>query len=890
MSDIRLTDSIENLYGVGKYYQDKLKNLNIFVIKDLLWHFPFRYQDFTNIKPINELELDVPSTIIGHVEKIRSYRTYRRRMLLTEAKIVDETASADLVWFNQPFISNQIKNGSLITVSGKPKAKGKHFVFQSPAFEIISQNKDDEEVDIANLKHTGRLIPVYPETSGVSSKMLRTYIKRLLDSFQKQFIDYLPEETKKRNKLFNLEDALNKIHFPKNNDEAIDAKNRFVFEEMLLTQLHLLRIKDKMSKNKAPKIKSDINLIKEFLSTLPFILTNSQKKAIWDVMKDIETGSPMNRLLEGDVGSGKTIVAVSVALLCIKQGYQVAFMAPTEVLAKQHYQSIIKYLEPFKIKIALMTGDGVQIKDGFIEGKVTKEYLLKSIGDGTEWLVVGTHALIQKNIDFKNLGLVIIDEQHRFGIKQRKELLQKSNNLYDPNNPNSSPTPTIGWGGGQAELSEEKTNNNNKNKILEKDLSYKINGILFKIHDEIGRFCRERQYGDLLAKKLKENNINFQREVPIEIANIKSNFADFIIENKIIVELKTKPYIEKNDYSQILRYLKVKNIELGLLVNFTQKYLKPKRILNSEYSGHSDCSDCLDSVLLPHFLSMTATPIPRTLALSIYGDLDLSILDEMPKNRKTIITKIVPKIKEKPMFEFIRKEINNGRQVFVICPRIEESVQANEDGTKKVKNLFSFDQLLNYEVKAVKKEVEKMKKIFPEFKIEMLHGKMKSKDKELIMKKFYNNDINILVSTSVIEVGVDVPNASVMLIMGTESFGLAQLHQFRGRVGRGVYQSYCFLYTESNSRTTKERLEAMVDCHDGFKLAEIDLKLRGPGEMFGKNQSGFPDLAMTAIKDSKLLKNIQNEAKLLFATDPDFKKHPLFLQKYKEFVGKLHME
>ena len=293
--------------------------------------------------------------------------------------------------------------------------------------------------------------------------------------------------------------------------------------------------------------------------------------------------------------------------------------------------------------------------------------------------------------------------------------------------------------------------------------------------------------------------------------------------------------------------------------------------------------------LIPHFLSMTATPIPRTLALSIYGDLDLSILDEMPKNRKSIITKIVSKTKEKPIFEFIRKEIHNGRQAFVICPRIEEVID-EEIETKKSKNLFSFDQLLNYEVKAVKKEVEKMKKIFPEFNIEMLHGKMKSKDKELIMKKFNNNEINMLVSTSVIEVGIDVPNATIMLIMGTESFGLAQLHQFRGRVGRGNYQSYCFLYTESNSRTTRERLNAMVDCNDGFKLAEIDLKLRGPGEMFGRNQSGFPDLAMTALKDSKMLKNIQNEAKLLFATDPNFSKYPLFLQRYKEFVEKIHME
>ncbi len=713
---MKLTDDIKDLFGVGINYAEKLKNLNVFCIKDLLWHFPFRYQDFASIKLIDELVPEFPTTIIGRIEKIKSYRTYRKKMLLTEAKIVDSSGSADLVWFNQPFISNQIKEGTLLTISGKPKVKGKHFVFQSPSFEIISKEQE-EDLDVSNLKHTGRLIPIYPETSGITSKMIRTYIKRIFDGFNNSFSDYLPDETKKRNKLFDLDTALNKIHFPETAEEAIRARNRFVFEEMLLTQLHLMRIKDRMAKNKAPKIKANVDLIKEFLATLPFILTASQKKAIWEVMQDLETGSPMNRLLEGDVGSGKTIIAVAISLLCIRQGFQVAFMAPTEVLAKQHYNNIIKYLEPFKIKIALMTGEGVKIKDGFIEGKVSKEYLLKSIKEGTEWLVIGTHSLIQKSIDFKNLGLVIIDEQHRFGIKQRKELISK----------------------------------------------------------------------------------------------------------------------------------------------------------------HED--------LIPHFLSMTATPIPRTLALSIYGDLDLSILDEMPKNRKTIITKIVPKLREKAMFEFIRKEIKNGRQAFVICPRIEESTEE-----EKSKNIFSFDQLLNYEVKAVKKEVEEMKKIFPEFKIEILHGKMKSKDKELIMNKFNKNEINMLVSTSVIEVGIDVPNATIMLIMGTESFGLAQLHQFRGRVGRGMYQSYCFLCTESNSKTTKERLGAMVDCHDGFKLAEIDLKLRGPGEMFGRNQSGFPDLAMSALKDAKMLKNIQNEAKLLFATDPEFEKYPLFLERYKEFVEKIHME
>jgi ATP-dependent DNA helicase RecG len=279
MSDIKLTDDISNLYGVGKYYNDKLKTLGILTIKDLLWHFPFRYQDFTNIKSISDLNENEVTTIIGKVSNLKSYRTYHRHMLLTEGKIIDESGKADIVWFNQPFIAKQLKEGTVITVSGKPKTKGKHFIFQSPAFEIMSGD-EDEEIDISNLKHTGRLIPVYPETSGVSSKMLRTYIKRLLDSFHNEFVDALPAETIKRNKLMILKDALNKIHFPDTIEESELARKRFIFEEMLLTQLHLMHIKNKMAKNKAPKIKADVDIVKEFLNTLPFILTNSQKKAI----------------------------------------------------------------------------------------------------------------------------------------------------------------------------------------------------------------------------------------------------------------------------------------------------------------------------------------------------------------------------------------------------------------------------------------------------------------------------------------------------------------------------------------------------------------------------------------------------------------------------------
>ncbi len=435
-------------------------------------------------------------------------------------------------------------------------------------------------------------------------------------------------------------------------------------------------------------------------------------------MQDISSGRPMNRLLEGDVGSGKTIVALAVASLFLKNNYQVAFMAPTEVLAKQHFNTAIKFLDKFQIKIALLTSEGVRIKDGFLEGKVSKDYLSESLGKGTPWFVIGTHALIQKNIIFSNLGFVIIDEQHRFGVNQRSLLL----------------------------------------------------------HGSTG--------------------------------NISVNPSE--------------------------------------------------------------------SVFCPHLLSMTATPIPRTLALAMYGDLNLSILNEMPQGRKKVITKIITKKSEDKMFEFISKEVQKGKQAFVICPRIEDSspecestqisTQMHTEKATKT-NLFSCADWLNYDVKAVKKEFERIKKIFPEFKIEMLHGKMKSEEKESVMQRFQKNEINILVATSVIEVGIDIPNATIIVIEGAEHFGLAQLHQFRGRVGRSDEQSYCFLLVTKGGKNTRERLKAMLQYSDGFKLAEIDLNLRGPGEFFGINQSGFPDLAMQALSNTKVLAEIQEEAKTLIKKD-----------------------
>jgi len=565
------------------------------------------------------------------------------------------------------------------------------------------------------LKHTGRLIPIYSETKGLSSKALRYFIKPLLE-LTKGIEDTLPDFILKKHRLIGLRESLNEIHFPSSLLLAKKAKKRFVFESLLLSQLYLLKIKRKNALLKTPKINLDVSLLQLFTKSLSFSFTECQRKTIWEIAKNLHQ-RPMNRLLEGEVGSGKTIVAVVTSLLTIKSGYQVAVMAPTEILAKQHFNEFKKLLKPFQVKIALLTSSTTKIYDDGLEGSVSKQLLNKIIASSNPVIVIGTHALIQKNVRFNYLGLIIIDEQHRFGIEQRKKLIAK---------------------------------NANKNET-------------------------------------------------------------------------------------------------------------------------------------PHLLSMTATPIPRTLALAFYGDLDLSVLDELPKGRKEIITKVItPRGREK-VYNFIRGEIKKGRQAFVICPRIEEI----ETSDIKAKDLITLSERLNYEVKAVKKEYKKLsEEIFPDLKIAMLHGKMKSKEKEIIMKDFQENKINLLVSTSVIEVGVDIPNASLMIIEGAEHFGLAQLHQFRGRIGRSHYQSYCFLFSESPQKSITSRLKTLVKCNDGFHLAEMDLSLRGPGEFLGTKQSGIPDLVMSSLLDKKLIEKVRTQAQEILQQDPTLEKWPSLLANFQEFSQK----
>jgi len=715
--EFRFSDPVNKVRGIGPRYLKYLNKLGIKTIKDLLWHFPFRYEDFSNIKKIKDLQPNETCSLIATIKKINLYRSFRKRMMIINAQAFDDTGVINIIWFNQLYLLKNIPPGTTLSLSGKTKAQGKKLILSSPSYEILSHQKLENNF-FDDLKHTGRLVPIYPETEGLSSKALRSFIKPLLDS-SFNFEEYLPDDLLKKYQLLPLATALKQIHFPDSLVLAQKAKERFIFESLLFSQLYLLKIKRKIGLLPYPKITLDIDFLKSFVQNLPFKLTEAQRKSLWEISQNLNTRL-MNRLLEGEVGSGKTIVALAASLLTLRSGYQVAFLAPTELLARQHFEKFKSFIKPYKVKIALLTSSEAKIYDNGLEGPLSKRALNKIISSYLPIIVIGTHALIQKNIHFYKLGLVIVDEQHRFGVEQRKKLLAPS-------------------------LATQET---------------------------------------------------------------------------------------------------------------------------------------------PHLLSLTATPIPRTLALAFYGDMDLSLLDELPQERKQVITKIIsPKNKEK-VYQFVREEIKKGRQAFVICPRIEE----NEISPLNVsaKNLLSLAEKINYEVKAVKKEYQKLSQdIFPDLKVAMLHGKMKSQEKEQIMKNFQDNKINILVSTSVVEVGIDIPNATVMIIEGPEHFGLAQLHQFRGRVGRSQYQSYCFLLTESSSKTSHSRLETLVKYHNGFKLAEMDLSLRGPGEFLGTKQSGIPDLLMSSLIDKTMMEKVHLVAQNILQEDNKnsyFKKRPLLLAAFKEFI------
>ncbi|HAM88410.1 MAG: ATP-dependent DNA helicase RecG [Candidatus Falkowbacteria bacterium GW2011_GWC2_38_22] len=664
---------ITELSGVGETIAKRLKLIGLSTVRDLLYYYPFRYDDFSKTAVIKDLKPNTSVNITGQVELIQNTRSPRKRMHITEALISDDSGQLKVIWFNQPFIAKNIHEGDKISLAGRVENDYSGIIMKSPVYEKLSAG---------TAVHTQGIIPNYHLTANITQKQLRFLISQVIK--QSAISEWLPKQILESQKLLPLAEALKKIHFPQNLNDIEIAKKRLAFDELFIIQLQSQLIKNELRQSQATPLPFPEEAIRDFVSSLPFKLTDAQKKASWEILLDMAKQEPMTRLLEGDVGSGKTIVALIAMLAASLNNAQAVLMVPTEILAKQHFASIQKLLQAQNINICLITHSEqkTNLPDFTEKSKAkTKQALFDKIKSGEIKIIIGTHALIQEKLEFANLDLAIIDEQHRFGVEQRKILIDKSRNTKDK----------------------------------------------------------------------KQNN-------------------------------------------------------------FT-----------------------------PHLLSMTATPIPRSLALTIYGDLDISIINEMPPGRRPIITRVVSEDNREKAYAFIRNLIAQNQQVFVICPLIDISDKMG--------------------IKSVNEEFKKLdKEIFPDLKIGMLHGRMKAKDKDAIIQDFINNKIKILVSTSVIEVGVDIPNASVMMIEAADHFGLAQLHQFRGRVGRGEHQSYCLLFTESDNPNTLVRLDAMTKYADGFSLAKIDLKHRGPGEVYGALQKGFPELKIASLFDYTLIKAAREEA------------------------------
>ena len=694
---------LSEVLGIGPAFSQKLKKLGITNVRDLLFYFPRTYADFSRITPIEDIKEGGTYCVKGELSNLKEIRTFKKRFSLTSTILKDTTGSVKIIWFNQAYLAEYFKDRDVVLVAGKVTRDKDGIAFINPS----------HEKDHSSLTHLGRIIPVYPETRGISSRWLRTIIKRVLATIA-DIPETLPESIVREKRFPPVKQALWQIHFPNSMENADTAAKRFTFEELFYILLFVLSERKKIAEAKAPAIPFDPSLMKRLTNSLPFQLTDSQKKAAWIILKDLEKPRPMNRLLQGDVGSGKTIVATMAALGVIKAGLQVAFLSPTEILAKQHFKTVSEILQKFKVMIGLLTSSA----DRFVSPKlpndvieISRPRLLKKALEGDIDILIGTHALIEDKVKFGNLGLLVVDEQHRFGIKQRARLCHQGS-------------------GGQAKLT-------------------------------------------------------------------------------------------------------------------------------------------------PHLLSMTATPIPRTLALTMYGDLDLTLIKELPKGRKRVITKVVAPLARKSAYRLIAKQVEKGRQVFVICPRIEKTERTPE----------------GEEIKTVKEEYEKLsREVFPKLRVGMLHGKLSSREKEEVMKKFKQGKTDILVSTSVVEVGVDIPNATCMMIEGADHFGLAQLHQFRGRVGRAEHQSYCLLFAESNSPNARARLKALEQLDSGFELAERDLKIRGPGDFAGTKQWGIPDFAMTQLTNLELVQEAREAATKILDQDIALKKYPLLKEKVHELRERLHME
>jgi len=664
---ITINSEARYLKGIGPKLANTLSRIGIFTIKDLLYYFPREYEDRTKIMQIAELQPEKEALICGKVVSVSRFRT-KRDFIIIKAVIQDKSGKVKAIWFNQPFLLKVFMKGIELFLKGKLERNSysgeRTFV---PRYYEIKESNNELPI-----------MPVYPLTEGLYQKRLRSMIKNAIQVFLPQIVDYLPEKIRNGYRLQELKDSILKLHYPETIEQAKKAKERLIFDEFFVFQLGIL-MRKKAFKENLPGIsfKVEGNLVDEFFNSLPFKLTASQKKVISDIRSDMSGGSAMNRLIQGDVGCGKTIVAVYAMVVAVQNGYQAAVMAPTEILAIQHYYKISELLHGMNIEIGLLTGS---------ENIADKRTMHKKIASRKPMIVIGTHALLEEAVKFDNLGLAVIDEQHRFGVVQRTGLKSKGSN--------------------------------------------------------------------------------------------------------------------------------------------------------------------------PDVVVMSATPIPRSLALTLYGDLDCSVITELPPGRGTVTTRFVSKKEKKRMYEFLRKEVKGGRQAYVVYPLVDESEKLD--------------------LKAVRTECAKLKVEFPELAVDLIHGRMSGEEKDGIMKRFKEGKIDVLVCTTVIEVGIDVPNATIMIIEHVERFGLSQMHQLRGRIGRGSERSYCFLMGDLSGDAAKVRIKAMLESNDGFYIAEVDLKLRGPGEILGTRQSGVSFAgglinyrAADIIEQGELLKFTRDAAEKYILEDPE---------------------
>ncbi|MHB8170029.1 MAG: ATP-dependent DNA helicase RecG [Thermincolia bacterium] len=667
---------LQYLKSVGPKRVKLLQKLGLNTVEDLLYHFPRRYEDRSQLKKVNQLNHGEVETIQGQVVGSQELRP-RRGLTITKVAVHDGTGVFYAVWFNQPYLKKQLKQGQQLLITGKVERR----------FGAVQITVSDYELmDEADTTHTGRIVPMYPTTSSLNGRTLRNIIKNALDQYAGSMAEFLPDKLLQKYRLSPIDEALVNIHFPREMGDVEKARYRFVFEEFFLLQLGLARMKNGQGEETAGIVhRPDGELYRQFLANLPFKLTQAQEKVLADIRKDMESPRSMNRLIQGDVGSGKTMVAALALLKTVASGYQGALMAPTEILAEQHYLGLQPIFAVLGFRVELLTGSLTRKE---------KELLLAEVEDGLVHIVIGTHALIQEGVNFKALGLAVTDEQHRFGVRQRAQLQQKGYN--------------------------------------------------------------------------------------------------------------------------------------------------------------------------PDVLVMTATPIPRTLAMTLYGDLDLSVIDQLPPGRKPIQTQWVKSRAKAKVYKLMEEKIKEGRQVYIICPLVEESEKVD---------LASATELAQ----------ELQHSVFSKYRVGLLHGRMKNNEKDEVMTAFRDGEVQILVSTTVVEVGVNVPNATVMVIKDAERFGLAQLHQLRGRVGRGEHQSYCVLMAEPGTEEGRARMGIMVSTTDGFVIAEEDLELRGPGEFFGTRQSGLPDLKIANIlRDVEVLEAAREEAFGLIGEDPGLDGYGLLKEKLRE--------